>query len=30
WYERRRRWIDTDESDLVVGHYDILALRAPV
>ncbi len=30
WAERRRRWIDTDESDLVVGHYDVLALRAIV
>ena len=30
WTERRRRWIDTDESDLVVGHYDVLALRAIV
>ncbi len=30
WYERRRRWVDMDEGDLVVGHYDVLALRAPV
>ncbi len=30
WAERRRRWIDTDESDLVVGHYDVLAIRAIV
>ena len=30
WVDRRRRWIDTDESDLVVGQYDLLAIRAIV
>jgi len=30
WHERRRRWVDMDEGDLVIGHYDVLALRAPV
>ena len=30
WTDRRRRWIDTDEGDLVVGHYDVLALRSIV
>lgn len=29
WYARRQRWIEADESDLEVGHCDLLALRAP-